>query len=201
MKLKFERYPGMGCFYVRGQVEADKFKILLIGLDTLIKDQEEPIIIHLGHAQFTPQEIQILAGIKKKMLAAYKITQYWVCSDRAIGEFKTLELFCSRTLNTKTKYIGDRMLLDDEIFLLNEKITSVQNEIGALAGSDESVKKIILENDILKAQKEILDSSLSAQRSRMTQQALRPSDDPEIGNNIAAAHAELVKVAAQEVPL
>lgn len=191
MKLKFERYPAFGCFYVRGKIESDKLKLLQIGIETLLKGQEEPIILHLGHAELAPAEIALLAAFRKKM-GIYKLPQYWIHPDRTLGEFKTFELAAGRQFTSKTKYIADRIILDDEVYLLNEKITTIQNDIGSLGGSEDSVKKIILENEILKTQKEVLEQSLAAQHARMAQQSLKPSDDKEIVTTTETAVAELI---------
>lgn len=83
-------------------------------------------------------------------MGIYKLPQHWVHPDRTVGEFKNFEQLAGRQFTTKTRYIADRIILDDEVYALNEKVTAIQNEIGSLGGSEDSVKKIIFENDTFK---------------------------------------------------
>ncbi len=201
MKLKFERYPGISCFYVRGPVETAKIKVLLVSLETILKDQEEPIIIHMGYATLAAQEAAIVSAYKKK-LTVRKFPLYWISSERTVGDIATMDLLIPRVFyNPKTVPIAAHIKLEDEIYAMHMKGELLQREIGKMGGSEESVEKTLLENEILKAQKQALEQTISSISMRLNFQSPLVSEDKDILVKIEKLRGDLAKILGSEVPL
>ena len=60
------------------------------------------------------------------------------------------------------------------------------------------MKKIILDNDILKAQKAVIEASVHDQALRLPIQKAQPSEDPDIVTKTTQALAELKEAGAGE---
>ena len=192
MKLKYERFEGLGCLYVRGQVDEKFGKLLQIGIETIAKDLEETLVINLTLAKIDPLQIALLAEFKKKANELTKQKLYWISKDRGIGDFATIDIFISRMSGAKSRQIGERIKADDQSFEVLAQIQALQAKIKELGGDEDNVIKLINENASLKEQRRILESFGRFQNIRSKLQVLQPSQDKDTPQKINEG-LELIK--------
>jgi hypothetical protein len=201
VKLKYERFEGLGCLYVRGPVD-DKFgRLLQIGVETIARDLEETLVVNLTHALVSPTQVPVLVEFKKKadLLTNHKL--YWISRDRAFGDFPTVELLVSRMSGAKSRQIGERIKMDDEVYLLTLRTQELQEKILQLGGDEDNAIKLIMENASLKEQKRILETVVKYQTARAKLQVLEPSADRDIGQKIEEGLELLKQYYGREIDL
>ena len=192
MKLKYERFEGLGCLSIRGTVDSPQFKLLVVGIESLVHDLEETLLLNLSNAAISdPVVVHGLAELKKKLGGLSKQKIYWICKEKGIGDFPTTDLFIQRLSGFKFRQIGDRIKLDDQLYAVTEAIHQAEARIAELGGDEQNAQKVILENKVLRQQKRILDESIHWQEHRMKAQAHVASTDPETEEKIKAAKEAL----------
>jgi hypothetical protein len=201
VKLKYERFEGLSSFSIRGAVTTAELKLLTVGLETLVKDLEETLVVNSTHAIFGKTEALVLNEIKKKLKAATSHTIFWVTREKPLGDFATIDLMATRLPGHSARQIGDRIRLDDEVYALKEEMKAIETKISELGGDAQNVHKIILENEMLKAQRKILQDSLQWQNFRLKHQVLQASEDEEIQVKLDTARGELNKLLGTEADL
>ena len=180
MKLKYERFDGLGCMAIRGVIDANQFKLLVVGLESLVNDLEETLLVNLSNAVISdPNALKALAEIKKKLMARAQQKIYWIHKDRSIGDFPTTDLFIARLSGSKFRQIGDRIKLDDQLYALAEEAHLCEARILELGGDEQNAQRVILENKVLRAQKRILEESVAWQDKRIKTQAHIAASDPD----------------------
>ncbi len=201
MRLKLERFEGLASFSIRGPVTQKEIKILQVGLDSLIHDLHEPLVINLSIAEIPTEFVPVLAQMKKHVASIAEDKISWVSSIKAIADFPNISLFASRLPGSKSRVIGERLQLEDEVYLAQEKIKTIEARILELGGEGDSSQKIILENLMLKEQERILRETVAWQTNRMKIQAPVPTEDKDIDIKIKAALTEVNKIYGQELDL
>ncbi len=190
MILKFERYPGFSCLFVRGLVDENKFKMLLVGIKSLLQMDQEHLILNLANSQLSPNEGLILTQFKKSIgNRAHPCT--WITKEKGLGDFPTVDVFVSRVLTQKHKIIGHKIELDDELYLLKNKVAAVEGELVKLGGSDDDVRKIILDNEMLKTQRTIFLRVNKWHRARLSEQQKLPTPVAPLTEEIRQAYEKL----------
>ena len=200
MKLKYERFDGLACLYVRGPIDAEQLKMLNLGLRTLIRDLEETIIINLTQAELDPASIQQLVQTKKALATKTQQKIQWVHKDRTLADFTNLDLLLSR-MGTKFRQIGDRIKADDTLYGIAEQLKALDLKEKELGGTDQNTHKMILENKIMKEQVRILKECIKWQEHRMSNQVAVPTSDDELPQRTAGLVADLKKAMNLEVDL
>lgn len=180
MKLKYERYPNLSCLYVRGDVDGRNIRVLLVGLDFILKDLEEPLLLHFGNAQIPAAELKILTDLKKKLKDKTKHELIWIAKDRGIGDFMSTDLYFSRNSSSKMRSVATRITLDDQVYLLTESNIATQAKISELGGTAEDVEKVLIETEKLRGQVAVLNKMNSWLMMRGAHIAAIPSEDPEL---------------------
>jgi|GEM_PF-2391747 len=194
MKLKYERFEGLGCMSIRGFVDEAQFKLLTVGLESIAADLDETLLVNLSNAAFSDAALlQGLAELKKKVSAHAKQKIYWICTERAIGDFPTTDLFISRLTGFKFRQIGERIRLDDQLYVLAEQVHQCETKIAELGGDEQNASSVILENKILREQKRILEQCIEWQENRLKHQVHVAATDPEVPEKTA----EALKAAAE----
>jgi hypothetical protein len=192
MKLKYERFEGLGCLSIRGVVNPAQFKLLIVGIESMVQDLEETLLVNLSNANVSdPAVVQGLTELKKKLGSHSKQKIYWICKERTIGDFPTTDLFIQRLSGFKFRQIGDRIKLDDQLYAVAEEIRQIEARIVELGGDEQNAQKVILENKVLREQKRILEQCVQWQDHRMKAQAHVASTDPENTEKTAAAKEAL----------
>ena len=195
MKLKYERFEGVGCFYVRGNpLNVADFRVLTIGLDAMVKTLDETLLINLSASTLAPDELNALVQIKKALATVTKQKIHWVYKDKALGDFATVELFVSRLSGSKFRQIGERIKLDDQLYLLSEQLKALEEKVGEIGGNDQNAQKLILENKVLKEQARTLDESVHWQKARIDLQEAQVSEDVDLPQKTTDILTELKKV-------
>lgn len=180
MKLKYERFEGLGCLYVRGPID-DRFgKLLPVGIETISKDLEESLVVNLTLAAIAPTQMPLLVDFKKRIGETTQQKIYWISKDRTIGDFPTIEILVSRMSGAKARQIGERIKADDEVYALTLKTQELQAKILQLGGDEDNAIKLIMENASLKEQKRILETIIRYQMARGKLHVLAPSQDRDI---------------------
>ncbi len=165
---------------IRGPIDSSHFKLLIVGLESLVNDLEETLLVNLSNAAFSePVVNQGLIELKKKLGTRTKQKVYWICKEKGIGDFPTTDLFIARLSGFKFRQIGERIKVDDHIYVLAEEVRHCEARILELGGDEQSAQKVIVENKILRAQKRILDETVHWQDYRLKNQVHVPSIDPE----------------------
>ena len=180
MKLKYERFEGLGCLYVRGTVDEKFSKLLQVGVETIAKDLDETLVVNLVQAKIDLSQMKSLLDFKKKVAGTTKQQLYWIAKDRTIGDFQTIDIFITRMSGVKSRQIGERIKSDDVMYDLTTQMQNLQAKILKLGGDEDNVVKLIMENTSLKEQKRILEAVVSYQTARAKVQVLEPSKDEEI---------------------
>ncbi len=184
MKLKYERFEGMGCFYVRGMVDASQIKLLAIGLETIAAKLEETLLVHVGHAKLNPQVTPLLIQFKKKLAGLTTQKIHWICTEKGLGDFNTLDFFFSRLTGVKFRQVGERIRLDDQISIASETIKELEAKLQEVGGDAQNAHRLILEANMLKEQKRIITECVKFQDLRIRLQEKIPSDDKELPQKI-----------------
>lgn len=187
MKLKFERFEGLACFSVRGEIEVSQQKLLLVGLETLCKTLEEELIINLMLAKISEPTVVFLQNVKKIMPKLTKKKVHWLTPIKGLGDAPNMPMLTARLSGFKSRQIGERIQLEDDVYVLNTRIAAVEAKIQELGGNQDRAQKIIIENGILKEQERILKTSNHAQDERMKLQTVLPLEDEETPEKTKAA--------------
>ncbi|MBS1958511.1 MAG: hypothetical protein JST80_03480 [Bdellovibrionales bacterium] len=191
MKLKYERFEGLGCLYVRGPVNEKFGKLLQVGIETISKDLEETLVINLMCAQIQVPQAAVLIEFKTKIAETTKQKLYWVSKDRTIGDFQSIDMFISRLPGAKSRQVGERIKADDDVYILTEQIAALQAKITQLGGNEDQVIKMINDNTSYKEQRRILQGCIQFQTARVKFQTPQPPADKEVGQKTEEAYALL----------
>ena len=199
MKLRFERFEGLSCFSIRESVAPSDLKLLEIGLESLCKNLSETLLVNLNLALVSDSAQPALLAIKKKLPALTTQKIYWVSKTKAVGDFASIELFTSRLTGFKSRQIGERIKLEDDIHFLQEQVHALEAKVIEKGGVADRAQQLILENRIFKAQEAVLKSTIAFQVKRLKAQVKVPTDDDEIEQKIKAALAELKTYYGQDL--
>ncbi len=190
MKLRFERFEGLCCFSIRGPVTPLQHRVLEVGLETLAKSLKEPLVVNMMLAEVSdPSTISFLTEVKKKIAEITKLKIQWITPHKPLGDYAALNIFTSRLTGFKTRQIGERIAMDDDVYELQLKVQKVESRILELGGDHDRARAIILENRVLKEQFRILHESIEFQQARMGKQTRHPSEDEESVLKIKTAQA------------
>jgi regulator of replication initiation timing len=200
MKLKFEQFDGIASFVIRGRIESSQFRLLAIGLESLIKGGQSPLIVNLTRAPFDEAYVKYLLELKKTLQKTTRHKIYWIGKTRGLCDFPDIPLLFSRMGGYKLRQIGERLKLEDEVFGLQLQIEDVRRQVEALGGDEDNAHRIILENKILREKARILRQTLQFQEERMKGQQKTPPTDPDHGEKRRAAQ-EAIKSGFGEIPL
>jgi len=193
MKLKFERFEGISCFSIRGTVELSQIRILAIGLETLVKTLEEPLVVN-----FT---LAILIDLKKLLSKSAKHKVYWIGKGKGLSDFLSLSLLFQRLGGFKLRQIGERLTLEDEIHVLRARVEELKSEVDKLGGDADQAQKIVLENITLKEQNRMLNRITSFMGERMKEQTRSTPSDQEHNQKVTTALEELKTAYGMEIKL
>jgi hypothetical protein len=201
MKLKFERFEGIGSFTVRGRVELSQFRILAIGLESLVKSIEEPLVVNLTVSEIDPQYVKTMIELKTILSKNSKHKIYWIGKHRGLTDYNDIGLLFSRLGGFKLRQIGERLALDDEVFRLSARIEELKGEIDKLGGEGDQATKIVFENSILKEQNRGLKRAIQFMEARMKGQTRSDASDPEYDQKVKQALDDLKTAYGAEVKL
>ena len=200
MKLKYEQFEGIGSFTIRGRIEASQFRLLAIGLESLVKNTPSPLVVNLTRAPFDEAYTKNLIELKKTVQKLTRQKVYWIGKTRGLCDYPEIGLLFSRLGGFKLRQIGDRLKLEDELFGIHEQIESVKKRIEELGGDEDNAHRLILENKILREKMRILGHSVRIQEERMKTQQVTPNTDSEHAQKISAAR-EAIKTGFGDIPL
>ena len=201
MKLKFECFEGLSCFSIRDEINESHHRILEIGLETHCKTLTENLVINLTLATFKEPTTKYLIGLKKKISALTKFEIQWISHQKGLGDFSTIDIFTSRLSGFKLRQIGERIQLEDEVYLLQMRTQVAEAKVAELGGGHDRAQSIILENRVLKAQERILRESIHWQEERMKLQTNVKSPDVNIDEKLQLALAEFNKASPEKVDI
>ena len=201
MKLKFERFEGIASFSIRGKVELSELRILAVGIETLTRSIEEPMIINFTQADIAESFLKPLIDVKKILAKNSKQKLYWIGKGKGLSDYLDLALLFSRMGGFKLRQIGERLTLEDDLFKLNAQIEVLKAAIEKLGGEGDQAHKIILENQILREQNRAFKATLKFQDERMKLQAASPASDPEHDQKVKTYLEDLKTTYGTEVNL
>ena len=201
MKLKFERFDGIASFTIRGRIELSQFRILAIGLETLVKNFEEPLIVNVSMVELDAPYVANLIELKKILTKASKQKIYWVGKIKGLTDFNDLSLLFSRLGGFKLRQTGERLSLEDAVFKLNAQAEALKAEIEKLGGDGDQAMKIVLENQILKEQNRSLKKAIKFTEARMKGQTQSSPSDAEYEQKVKQALEDLKTAYGTEVKL
>jgi len=201
MKLKFERFEGISCFAIRGPVELSQLRILAIGLETLVKTLEEPLVVNFTLAKLDPLYLKPLIDLKKLLSKNSNHKIYWIGKGKGLSDFPSLNLLFQRLGGFKLRQIGERLTLEDEISVLLSTVDELKAQVDQLGGDADQAQKIILENITLKEQNRMLSRILSFMGERMKEQVKSTPSDAEYSQKVTTALEELKTAYGMEIKL
>lgn len=194
MKLKFERFEGLCCFSVRGEIPDAQLKIIELGIETLVKKLEETLIINLALATFSETGTKHFLETKKKIANETKHKIFWVTKEKGLGDFQSVSLLTSRLSGFKPRQIGERIQLEDDIFVIQSKVEQIEKQIVKLGGDQDRAHQIILENRVLKQQERVLKEAIKWHEARLKLQVKIPSVDEQYSEKLGPTLAEFQKL-------
>jgi regulator of replication initiation timing len=200
MKLKYEQFEGIGSFTVRGRIEASQFRLLAIGLESLMKNTPSPLVVNLTRAPFDDAYNKNLIELKKTVQKLTRQKIYWIGKVRGLCDYPEIGLLFSRLGGFKLRQVGERLKLEDDLFELHQQIESVKKKIEELGGDEDNAHRLILENKILREKLRILFQSVRIQEERMKVQQITPTTDPDHAEKVRAAR-EAIKTGFGDIPL
>jgi hypothetical protein len=201
MKIQYTRYTELSCFTIRGVVGPSEFKMLQLGFDLLFKELEEILVLNLVNAQIAPELLPVMLEYKKNIVKLTKHKIYWITKDKGLGDFIKMELLLSRLQGSKFRSIGDRIILDDQIYELEQEIVSTEAQIEQLGFDESSSRKAIQQNSMVKTEKNSLEGCLKWQKRRKAKLQKIPSDIEELDLKIKATLEEVLKFLGRVVEL
>jgi hypothetical protein len=201
MKLKFERFEGIACFSIRGPIELTQLRVLAVGLETLVKSIEEPLIVNFTLAVFDPLYLKTLIELKKTLTKHTRFKIYWIGKGKGLSDFLDLSLLFSRLGGFKLRQVGDRISLEDEVYSLSGRADTLKAELEKLGGDTDQTQKIILENLTLKEQHRMLSKTLNQMGERMKEQTRSNPSDAEYNQKVTQALEELKTAYGSEIKL
>jgi hypothetical protein len=201
MKLKFERFEGISCFAIRGVVELSQLRILAIGLETLVKTLEEPMVVNFTLATLDPLYLKPLIDLKKNLSKGTKHKIYWIGKGKGLSDFLSLSLLFQRLGGFKLRQIGERLTLEDEIYVLRARVDELKAEVDKLGGDADQAQKIVMENITLKEQNRMLNRVTTFMGERMKEQIKSTPSDPEYNQKVTTALEELKTAYGMEIKL
>lgn len=201
MKIHYHRYSEMGCFTIRGLVGVSEWKMLQLGFNELFKDLQEMFVINMVNAELAPAVVVEIQNYKKLFAKLTKQKVFIISKEKGVGDFPKFELLLSRFQGSKMRQIGDRIILEDQIYILERDIAAVEAQITALGFDENSSKKEIQRNIMVKTQKKSLDGCLKWQRLRKGSMQKVPTELEDLDNRIKANLEELAKALGKQVDL
>jgi regulator of replication initiation timing len=200
MKLKYEQFEGIGSFTVRGRIEASQFRLLAIGLESLVKNTPSPLVVNLTRAPFDEAYNKNLIELKKTIQKLTRQKVYWIGKVRGLCDYPEIGLLFSRLGGFKLRQVGDRLKLEDELFGLHEQIEVAKKKIDELGGDEDNAHRLILENKILREKLRILSQTVRTQEERMKVQQITSTTDPDHTEKLKTAR-EAIKTGFGDIPL
>lgn len=178
MRLKLEAFEPFSVLSVRGVLSPTDAHLLRVGIEKIARDALQPVVIHLGTVQLTPDQSTILMAIKAKLTKS-KMNVTWISPEKALGDFPSFTTFSSRKVSGKNKLIAEKILLDDECHQVQSHIDDLNQKLHD-AGADEShLKRTLAENRSLNGQMNVTKRILDWLNDRVKHQVSVAIDDPE----------------------
>jgi hypothetical protein len=200
MKLKYEQFEGIGSFTIRGRIEAAQFRLLAIGLESLVKNTPSPLVVNLTRAPFDEAYTKNLIELKKTVQKLTRQKIYWIGKVRGLCDFPEIGLLFSRLGGFKLRQVGDRLKLEDDLFDIHGQLVSIKKRIEELGGDEDNAHRLILENKILREKLRILSQTVRVQEERMKAQQATPVTDTEHVEKVRVAR-ESIKTGFGDIPL
>lgn len=201
MKIHYNRYTEMGCFTIRGMIGPNEWKMLQLGFNLLFKDMQEMFVINMANADISPEVVPSIQEYKKTIPKLTKHKTFIISKEKGVGDFPKFDLLLSRFQGSKMRQIGDKIILEDQIYLLEKNIAAVEAQIAALGFDENSSKKEIQRNIMAKTMKKSLEGCLKWQRLRKVNMQKVPSDVEDLENRIKANVEEIGKIVGKPVDL
>ena len=201
MKLRFERFEGLAVFSVRGELSPSDMRILEVGLESLMKDLSFPLVLNLSLAKIQTIVIPTLQGIKKALPSQTDKKIHWISEVKNLGDYPALQAFVSRQNGSKLRQIGERLILEDQIYAFEEKSHLIQEKLSKLSGDEGEAHALIFQNQLLSAQERILKETVHFQKERMKLQVVTPESRPEIKTETTELKLELNKAYGMDLNL
>lgn len=201
MKIYYNRYTEMSCFTIRGRVGMPEWKMLQLGFDLLFKELEGMLIFNLVHAELQPDVLLLMMEYKKTIPKFTKQKVFIISKERGLGDFPKVELFLSRFQGSKMRQIGDKIILEDQIYGLELETQAIEAQIQALGFDETSSRKEIQKNNMQKTQKKSLDGCLKWQRLRKAQMQKVPCDIEDLEMKLKSNLEEITKSLGKPIDL
>ena len=201
MKIQYNRYTEMSCFKVRGQVGAAEWKMLSLGFTIIFKTLEEMFVINLVHAEIEPAILPLILEFKKGIAKLTKQKVFIISKERGLGDFPKIEVLLSRFQGSKMRQIGDRIILEDQIYALEQEIISIEAQIQKLGFDENTSKKEIQKNIMVKTQKKSLEGCIKWQKQRKEAMQKVASEEEDLDAKLKSTIEEVTKVFGKELNL
>ena len=201
MKIQYSRFTEMGCFTVRGKVGINEWKMLRLGFDLLFKELDEMMAINLVNAEIPPEVMPHFLEYKKGIEKMTKQKVFIISKEKGLGDFPKFDLLLSRFQGSKMRTIGDRIILDDQIYGMEQEIVAIEAQILALGFDENSSRKEIQRNNMVKTEKKSLEGCLKWQRLRKTKLQKVPSTIDDLDIKLGATLEEISKILGKPVDL
>lgn len=201
MKIIFNRYTEMSCFTLRGLIGINEWRMLKLGFDLMFKTLEGMLVINLINAEISPEVLPLMLEYKKGISKLTKQKVFVVQKERGLGDFPKFELLLTRFQGSKMRQIGELIIVEDQIFALEQEIAAIDAKIQQL-GFDENSSKIEIQKNIMVKTKGVaLDGCLKWQRERKTAMQKVPSDVEDLDIKLKATLEEVISILGKEIEL
>ena len=201
MKIQYNRFTDMGCFTIRGPIGPKEWKVLAIGFNTHFKDLEEMIVINMSHAIIAPEVIADIVAFKKVVINLTQQKVFVISPDRNIGDFPKFEVLLTRFQGQKIRQICRRIAVEDQVYELENAIANIQDQIKSLGFDDNSVKREIQKNIMVKTMNKTLETMIKQYKDREKNLKAVPTEIEDFAIKLKAALEDLEKATNKTVTL
>ena len=201
MKIIFNRYTEMSCFTLRGLIGVNEWRMLKLGFDLMFKTLEGMLVINLINAEVSPEVLPQMLEYKKGISKLTKQKVFIVQKERGLGDFTKMELLLTRFQGSKMRQIGELIIVEDQIFALEQEIATLEAKIQQLGFDENSSKIEIQKNVMVKTKGASLEGCLKWQKGRQPSMHKVPSSVEDLDIKLKATLEELISILGKEIEI
>ena len=201
MKMHYNRFTDMGCFTIRGEIGPREWKMLQLGFNAYFKDLEEMMVINLVNATISPEVLPEIISFKKGFPNMTKQKELIVSKEKGLGDYPKFEILLTRFQGPKIRQICKRIVLEDEVYVMEQEIADFEQKIKDLGFDEGSAKKEIQKNIMIKTSNRAMEESIRALKNREKNLKPVPCEIEDYEIKLKSALEDIAKAMNKELDL
>ena len=201
MRVYYSRYTEISYLKIFGGISDQEWRVLQRGFYYICKELDTPMLINLTGAIIEPEIFKMMPEFRTKIhqITTQKVSVIY--PDPKIGDYRNLDLFFQVNKNSDLHQILEEIKIEDEIHQLEMERLDFEEKLKNLGFDLASSKLEILKNQIIKSQKQTIDSCLKWQNKRNLNMKKVPSQVVDLETSIVNCLAEIKKALGKDVDL